>query len=144
MNAESFGISQHVLRREDVRLLTGGGTYSDDVSLPGEAHAAFLRAPFGHGAIRSLDTDAARAAPGVLAVYTGDDLAAAGIGTLKLLESDTAMVRAVPPEILEGIIGQIPVGRLGKTDEIAAMAIFLASDEASFCTGMCYDVSGGR
>ena len=82
MNAESFGISQHVLRREDVRLLTGGGAYSDDVSLPGEAFAAFLRSPFGHGAIRNVDTDAARAAPGVLAVFTGDDLAAAGIGPL--------------------------------------------------------------
>ena len=65
MSAESFGISQHVLRREDVRLLTGGGAYSDDVSLPNEAHAAFLRAPFGHGTILALDLEAVRWEEGV-------------------------------------------------------------------------------
>lgn len=57
---------------------------------------------------------------------------------------DTAMVRAVPPEILEGIIGQIPVGRLGKTEEIAAMVGFLSSDDGGFVTGANIAVNGGQ
>ena len=65
-------------RREDRRLLTGAGRYTADRSLPGEAHAAFLRADRAHARIAALDLDAARAAPGVLAVLTGSDAAAAG------------------------------------------------------------------
>jgi len=57
---------------------------------------------------------------------------------------DTKMVRAVPPEILEGIVAQIPVGRLGKTDEIAAMVAFLASDDGGFITGANIAVNGGQ
>ena len=57
---------------------------------------------------------------------------------------DTAMVRRVPENILEGIVAQIPVGRLGKTSEIAAMVGFLASDEASFVTGAQIAVNGGQ
>jgi len=82
MSAGSFGISQPVRRVEDARLLAGGGRYSDDTSLPGQAYGAFLRSPFGHGDIRVLDVSAARAAPGVLGVWTGEDLAAAGVGPI--------------------------------------------------------------
>ncbi|MBM3558374.1 MAG: xanthine dehydrogenase family protein molybdopterin-binding subunit, partial [Alphaproteobacteria bacterium] len=82
MSVGSFGISQPVRRVEDERLLTGGGRYSDDSNLAGQAYAAFLRSPFGHGDIRTLDVSAARAAPGVLGVWTGDDLAAAGVGPI--------------------------------------------------------------
>ena len=57
---------------------------------------------------------------------------------------NTRMVRAVPEKILEGIIGQIPVGRLGRPTEIAAMVGFLASDEASFVTGAQIAVNGGQ
>lgn len=79
MNA-NHGIAQPVRRREDVRLLTGKGRFADDVNHDGQAHAAFVRSPVAHGMIRSIDLKAARGAPGVLAVYTGDDLAAAGVG----------------------------------------------------------------
>ena len=57
---------------------------------------------------------------------------------------NTRMVQAVPAEILDGIVAQIPVGRLGKTDEIAATVAFLASDDASFVTGANIDVNGGQ
>lgn len=57
---------------------------------------------------------------------------------------DTKMVRAVPEEILEGIIRQIPVGRLGRTGEIAAMVAFLASDDGGFVTGANIAVNGGQ
>jgi carbon-monoxide dehydrogenase large subunit len=82
MASGQFGISQHVERREDARLLTGGGAYADDSGFEGQAYAAFLRAPVGHGVIRSIDTSEAESAPGVIAVYTGQDLKDAGVGPI--------------------------------------------------------------
>jgi carbon-monoxide dehydrogenase large subunit len=68
-----------VRRLEDPRLLTGGGRYSDDVNLPGQAHACFVRSPHAHARIGRIDAAAARAVPGVLAVLTGADAAADGL-----------------------------------------------------------------
>ena len=76
----SHGTAQPVRRREDVRLLTGQGRFADDVNTTGQAYAAFVRSPVAHGIIREIDLEAARAAPGVIGVFTGDDLAAAGVG----------------------------------------------------------------
>src|SRR5438067_601954 len=76
------GIGQPVRRREDLRLLTGSGQYSDDLSLPGQAYAVMLRAPHAHAVIRGIDTKAAAAAPGVLAVLTADDVRADGLNPL--------------------------------------------------------------
>jgi carbon-monoxide dehydrogenase large subunit len=70
-----FGVSQSVRRVEDVRLLTGHGQYLDDIRPAGALHMAFLRSPVAHGTIVSLDVAAARAAPGVVAVYTAADFA---------------------------------------------------------------------
>jgi acetoacetyl-CoA reductase len=56
----------------------------------------------------------------------------------------TRMVEAVPQEVLDGIVSQIPMGRLGQPDEIAAMVAFLASDDASFVTGANMSVNGGH
>ena len=69
--------SSGIRRREDPRLITGRATYTDDVVLPGMAHAAILRSPHAHAKITSLDTSAAAAADGVVAVYTGADVNAA-------------------------------------------------------------------
>jgi carbon-monoxide dehydrogenase large subunit len=63
-----------VNRVEDARLLTGQGTYVDDISLPGMLHACFVRSPFAHAAIRHIDSTAALALPGVHAVFTAADL----------------------------------------------------------------------
>jgi carbon-monoxide dehydrogenase large subunit len=75
-------IGQPLPRKEDVRLLTGGGRYSDDVNLPGQAYAAMLRSPHAHARIRSIDTAAARAMPGVLAVLAGADAKADGLADI--------------------------------------------------------------
>ena len=72
-------IGKALPRREDFRLLTGGGRYSDDVSLPDQAYAAFVRSPHAHARIAGLDTAAARAMPGVLAVLTAAEAAADGL-----------------------------------------------------------------
>jgi aerobic carbon-monoxide dehydrogenase large subunit len=80
-----FGIGQPVLRTEDPKLLRGEGRFTDDVAVAGQAYAVMVRSRHAHGIIRRIDTAAARALPGVLGVYTGADLAAAGYGTLKCI-----------------------------------------------------------
>ncbi|HEY7228858.1 MAG TPA: xanthine dehydrogenase family protein molybdopterin-binding subunit [Pseudolabrys sp.] len=80
-----FGISQPVRRREDGRLVTGLGSFTDDNNVPGQAHAVFLRSSHGHGLIRAVDIGAALNAPGVLAVITGEDLREAGVGYIPYL-----------------------------------------------------------
>ena len=65
-------------RFEDLRLVRGAGSYTDDVSIPGRAFAVFVRAPHAHASIASIDAAAARSRPGVLAVLTGDDYVADG------------------------------------------------------------------
>src|SRR5258708_12307485 len=81
--AAPFGIGQAVTRFEDPRLLRGQGRFINDVNLPGQAHAVVLRSPHAHAKIRSIDTEAARRAPGVLAVWTGADYARDGPGMPK-------------------------------------------------------------
>jgi aerobic carbon-monoxide dehydrogenase large subunit len=66
-------------RKEDPRFLTGRGIYTDDVQVAGTLHTAFVRSPHAHARIRGLDVDAARSHPGVIAVYTGKDLADGGV-----------------------------------------------------------------
>ena len=73
------GIGQPVRRKEDFRLLRGAGRFSDDVDLPGQAHAIFLRSPHAHARIRAIDTGAAGRAPGVVGVLTAADCAADGL-----------------------------------------------------------------
>jgi carbon-monoxide dehydrogenase large subunit len=75
-----FGVGQPVRRFEDLRLITGHGRYTDDIALPGMAHAFILRSPMAHGIIRRIDADAARAMPGVQLVLTGHDVAAERLG----------------------------------------------------------------
>ncbi len=75
-----FGIGQGVRREEDPRLLTGRGLFVNDVNLPRQAYTYILRSPYAHAAINAIDTDAAKAAPGVLAVFVGADVVADGLG----------------------------------------------------------------
>jgi aerobic carbon-monoxide dehydrogenase large subunit len=76
-----FAFGQSVARTEDPRLLTGRGNYVNDVNLYRQAHGFVLRSPYAHAKILSMDTSAAEAAPGVLAVLTGADIRADGLGT---------------------------------------------------------------
>jgi carbon-monoxide dehydrogenase large subunit len=76
------GIGDSVRRTEDQRFLTGTGTYTDDVNRPGQGHAVILRSPHAHATINSINTDKAASAPGIIAVFTGKDLANDGVGSL--------------------------------------------------------------
>ena len=82
LDEDRFAIGQPVPRAEDPVLVRGEGHYADDFSRPGQAYAVMVRSPYAHGVLRGIDTEAARAMPGVLAVYTAADLAAGGIGPL--------------------------------------------------------------
>ncbi|HEU5189378.1 MAG TPA: xanthine dehydrogenase family protein molybdopterin-binding subunit [Methylomirabilota bacterium] len=78
-HAAPDGIGKPVRRKEDPRLLTGAGRFGDDVNLPGQAHAAFVRSPHPHARIGAIDAAAALGVLGVLAVLTGADAAADGL-----------------------------------------------------------------
>jgi len=78
--ASQFGIGQPVRRSEDKRFLTGRGTYVDDINLPRQTHAVVVYSPHAHADIKSIDTSAAKSAPGVLLVLTGEDAQADGLG----------------------------------------------------------------
>src|SRR3990172_12751278 len=79
-----FGIGQAVTRLAAPRLRRGQGRFLSDVRLPDEAHAVLLRSPHAHAQIRSIATSAATQAPGVLAIFTGADLARDGLGTMRM------------------------------------------------------------
>ncbi|MDQ5854187.1 MAG: xanthine dehydrogenase family protein molybdopterin-binding subunit [Chloroflexota bacterium] len=68
-------IGQAIKRREDPRLITGQGNFLDDIKLAGMVHAAILRSPYAHARINSINTEAAKALPGVVAVITGEEIA---------------------------------------------------------------------
>jgi carbon-monoxide dehydrogenase large subunit len=79
LTSNPSGIGQPVRRKEDLRLVTGRGEFSDDLNAPGQVHAVVLRSPHAHARIGKIDAGAARRAPGVLAVLTGRDYLADGL-----------------------------------------------------------------
>jgi carbon-monoxide dehydrogenase large subunit len=91
----SAGIGDTVRRKEDLRLVTGRGCYSDDFNFPGQVYAAMVRSPHAHARIRSIDVSAARTMPGVLAVLTGQDALADGLTRIPHLAAP-----GTPPDIV--------------------------------------------
>src|SRR5262245_11932149 len=75
----AFGKAQYIKRVEDDRLLTGRGGFTDNLSRPDQAHVILVRSPHAHARIVAIDTAAARAARGVVAVFTWDDMAKDGV-----------------------------------------------------------------
>ena len=83
MSTRIFGSG--IKRREDPRLITGQARYTDDIKLPGVLHMAVVRSPYAHANIVSIDSSAATAMDGVVAVFTGEDVELAGIPTAWLI-----------------------------------------------------------
>ena len=98
-NPIGFG---RMVRKEDVRFVRGEGNYVDDVNLPGMLHGAILRSPFAHAKINSIDTSAALALPGVVAVVTGKDLEGLGLAWMPTLSYDTQAVLATDKVRFQG------------------------------------------
>jgi carbon-monoxide dehydrogenase large subunit len=101
-------VGARVLRSEDPRILTGRGRYVDDVVLPGMLHAAFKRSTIPHGRVRSVDASAARELPGVVAVYTGEDM--------KRLTNAVAPGAAIGMNLMPGL--RAPVTYALATDKV--------------------------
>lgn len=122
-----FGIGQPVRRKEDLRLLTGRGRFTDDVNLPGQAYAAFLRSPHAHAEILRVDTGRAAAAPGVVAIVTGEDLAMDGVGTIPTqadLKDRAGQPMFAPPRPV------LPTDRVRFVGQIVAMVVAESIDQA--------------
>ena len=92
-----MGIGASVRRKEDVRFLTGRGTYTDDINRPGQLHAHVLRSPHAHAEIAGVDTATAGSAPGVAAIFTGSDLQLAGLPCGWLVTSKNGSPMVEPP-----------------------------------------------
>jgi len=92
-----FAVGQPVPRQEDPTLLRGEGRYTDDVNRAGQAYAVMVRSPYAHGVLRGVDVEAARAMPGVLAIYTAADMAGYGpmICVLPLKNADGSPLRNI-------------------------------------------------
>ena len=97
-------IGAAVRRKEDHRFITGKGQYTDDINRPGQTHAYFLRSPHAHANLKKIDLSKAKHMPGVVAIYTGDDVAADKIGGLicgwMIHSKDGTPMRAGPHPIL--------------------------------------------
>ncbi len=126
-----FGVGQSVPRTEDPRLVTGGGQFTDDINLPGQAYLKVLRSPYAHGRVTTLDTSAAQAAEGVLAVYTAADLTELGglpcRAALKDADGQPAFIprRPVLAEEKVCFVGQAVAAVVAETREAAANALEL-------------------
>jgi carbon-monoxide dehydrogenase large subunit len=127
---ERFAVGQPVPRHEDPVLLRGEGRYTDDLSLDGQAFMVVLRSQYAHGGLRGINTAAARAIPGVLAVYTGADLAAAGMKPLacgaNLTNADGTPMRKPPRPALAvdkvRFVGDAVVAVVAETVALAKQA----------------------
>jgi carbon-monoxide dehydrogenase large subunit len=96
------GIGESIKRKEDARFLHGKGNYLDDTILPGMLHMAILRSPHAHAKIKSIDTAAASAKPGVIAVVTGELMAQHKLAWMPTLSGDTQAVLATDKVRFQG------------------------------------------
>ena len=96
------GIGESIKRKEDARFLRGRGNYLDDFVLPGMLYMAILRSPHAHARIRSVDTAAASAAPGVVAVVTGELMAQHNLAWMPTMSGDTQAVLATDKVRFQG------------------------------------------
>src|SRR5207245_3394441 len=96
------GIGESIKRKEDGRFLRGKGNYIDDLTLPGMLHMAILRSPHAHARIKSVDTNAAAAKPGVIAVVTGELMAQHKLAWMPTLSYDTQAVLATDKVRFQG------------------------------------------
>src|SRR6516165_1447254 len=91
---EVGGMGHSIKRKEDLRFIQGKGNYVDDVHLPDMVYGHLVRSPYAHARLKSINTEKAKAHPGVLAVITGEDLAKANLAWMPTLYFDKQMVLA--------------------------------------------------
>ncbi|MDE2613220.1 MAG: xanthine dehydrogenase family protein molybdopterin-binding subunit, partial [Burkholderiales bacterium] len=124
-------IGKSLARREDQRFLTGAGQYTDDITLPGQTYGVFLRSPHAHARIRKIDLTRAKAAPGVVAIFTGDDVAAAKINGLPcgwLIHSKDGSPMKEPPH---PVLAQGKVRHVGDQVALVVAETLLQAKDAA-------------
>jgi len=124
-------IGQPLRRREDARFLTGAGQYTDDVVLQGQTYGFFLRSPYAHARIKSINLDKAKAAPGVVAIFTGADLAEAKVGGLPcgwLITSKDGTPMKEPPH---PVLAQGKVRHVGDQVALVVADTYLQARDAA-------------
>src|SRR5690349_23715000 len=125
MPFEGIGVS--VRRKEDARFLSGRGNYTDDINRPGQLYAFIRRADRPHAKINRIDTAAAAKAPGVVAVFTGEDMAADNVGGLPCgwqIHSKDGSPMAEPPHPV------IAIGKARHVGDPVAVVIATSKQEA--------------
>ena len=144
MGASDFSklphIGEPILRREDERFLTGAGQYTDDITLGAQTYAVFVRSPHAHAKLRSVNIDAAKAAPGVVGVLTGADVAAAGINGLPcgwLIHSTNGEPMKEPPH---PILALDTVRYVGDQVAMVVAETLLQARDAAELVDVDYDV----
>jgi carbon-monoxide dehydrogenase large subunit len=131
-------IGQPLPRLEDQRFVTGRGRYTDDIRLDGQVYAAFLRSPHAHATLVSINTDAARRAPGVIAVLTGADYLSAGYRGINHVPNPADAIEHARPAFTQSSTGEVlnighvplPVDKVRYVGEAVAMVIARTKLEA--------------
>ncbi len=134
-----FALGQAVTRLEDIPLLTGRGRYADDVSLDGAAHLYVLRSPHAHAQVTRIDTRAAAGAPGVLAVLTGADVAADGLGAIPCMVAVTNVDGTPRGETPRPILAVGRVRHVGDPVAIVVAETLLQAKDAADLVEVDYD-----
>lgn len=119
-------LGEPMRRIEDARMVCGRGRYADNHRIPGAAHAVLVRSPVAHAHIRALDASAARAAPGVLAVLTGEDWERDGLGSVPCV--------SIPPTVMNGQAFRPPFPALQRDRVLCvghAVALVVAESRAA-------------
>src|SRR5262249_1745076 len=130
---------QPVRREEDLRLITGRGRYTDDITLPRTTHAYVLRSPMAHARITRIDTAAAQKMPGVLLVLTGEDVRADGLGdvpcTIPLVNRDGSPRHDTPRPVL----AQGKVRHVGEPVALIVAETLMAARDAAEAVEVQYE-----
>jgi len=154
-DGNNSGIGASVLRKEDRRFITGKGNYTDDINRPGQTYAYFLRSDVAHATLNGVDTSAAESADGVVAVFTGADLAAAEVGGLPCgwaltFQNGDPMVEPGHPILAQGKIRHVGdpiavvIAETKKQAKSAAALIKVDKQDMPAVVDMTKAVAGGE
>ncbi|MDP3668107.1 MAG: xanthine dehydrogenase family protein molybdopterin-binding subunit, partial [Telluria sp.] len=136
MNERIFkAIGKPLQRKEDLRLITGKGQFTDDFTLPGQVWAVMVRSPYPHARIESVDSQAALAMPGVLAVYSGADCLRDGLGPIPhspvpSTKFDMKLTGPNGAKVFEGPHVLLPADKARHVGEAVAMVVAETRDQA--------------
>jgi carbon-monoxide dehydrogenase large subunit len=134
-----FGMGQSVKRTEDLRLITGQGQYTDDLTLPGQAYAYLVRSPHAHANLGAIDTSAAKDAPGVIAVLTFDDIETLKPGRLICLAPVRGKDGKGPAEAEQPFLAQGKVRWVGEPVVMVIAETYGEAKDAGELVSIDYD-----